>query len=659
VARSHSARSTTSRLVQVAAAIVVIFAMRYAKDVLVPIALAVLFTFLLAPLVHRLERTRIGRVPSVLLVVLLAFIVVAAIGVVVGDQLRDLSRDLPRYTESLEAWIKRIKSHGSAFSHISQTAQRLAHDVAASQPGAATQPAAAAAAALPHVSEVPKVEVVPSTPPAFELLFSTFGPLIEVLATAFIVVVLCIFMLLSREDLRDRVIRLMGQNQINVTTQAMDDAATRVSRYLMMQALTNGSYAIIVAIGLFFIGVPNWLLWGLLAGLLRFIPYVGPWLGAAIPCLLSLLVLGGHRFLITVGMYVALEIIVSSFVEPWLYGNRTGVSSIAILVAAVFWAWVWGGVGLLLATPLTVLLVVVGKYVPHLEFLSVLLGDEPVFDAPTRYYQRLLAGDGEEAAELIEEYAKGMPKDAIFEQVMIPALATAHRDRYRERVDEDRMEFIRESIKEHIEDLAGMAEPQALATPSQVPMSAEVAVAGGAGEGKQSDRAMEQPLRISGAERVPIVCLPARDESDEIAGMMFAQALQHHGFNADAVSVTPLASEMMELVESRGAKIVVISALPPAAVTHARYLCKRLHRRFPDLKLVVGLWTIKAELARARERITCDDAGVVVSTFVEAIQQVGQMVHPLLLTESENGTEEGAEGGSVKGRGAGDVALAR
>jgi predicted PurR-regulated permease PerM len=654
MARSHLAKPLNSRLVQAAAAIIIIFAMRYTKEVLVPIALAVLFAFALAPLVHRLERRKLGRVPSVLVVVLLAFAVIGVIGYVVANQVRDLTENLPQYTDRLETYIHKFKGHGGVLSKLSQTAKKVASDIAATQP--VTQPAAAASASGTGSSgarplggdhpagaadgQIVKVEVVPPTPPILETLYASFGPLIEILATGFIVVVLCIFMLLGREDLRDRVIRLMGQNQLNVTTQAMDDAATRVSRYLLAQAALNGSYGVLVALGLFFIGVPNFVLWGLLAALLRFIPYVGPWLGATIPCLLSLVTLGGHRFLVTVGMYVTLEIIVSSFVEPWLYGSHTGVSSIAILIAAIFWAWVWGGVGLLLATPLTVLLVVLGKYVPQLEFLGVLLGDEPVFDPPTRYYQRLLASDQEEASELIEEYAKEMPVEQIHEQVLIPALALAHRDRYRGKVDEDRMAFIRDSMVEEIEELAELSPPSAkptVATAKELEATGTGAAAPAPGT---AEAQIVLPAGIGGAENVQILCLPARDPSDEIAGMMFAQVLQRNGFKAEAVSVTALASEIIDLVECKRADIVVISALPPAEITHARYLCKRLHLRFPELRIVIGLWTSKADLEKAKKRIACHETDAVVSDFASAIHAVCQLVHPLLLAKEAESKEK-------------------
>jgi predicted PurR-regulated permease PerM len=573
----------------------------------------------LAPLVHFLERHKLKRAPAVLLVVLFGFSVIGGIGYVVAIQLGDLSKNLPEYTTRIEGWIQRARTHHGAIDKVQDAMARLSRDVATSQP-ATTQAAASnvhpvTGERIPP-GEVPKVEMVPPIPPALDLLYATFGPALEVLATAFIVIVLSIFMLINREDLRDRLIRLVSHGHLSVTTKALDEATYKVSRYLLAQAMLNGTYGILVATGLAIIGVPNPVLFGMLAGLLRFIPYVGPWLGAAIPVLLSFVILDPRHGFYTIGMYVTLELIVSSAVEPWLYGSHTGVSPVAILIAAVFWAWIWGGVGLLLATPLTVLLVVVGKYVPQMEFLAVMLGDEPVFDKPTSYYQRLLASDQEEAAELVEEYCRQMPTAQLYETVLIPTLGIMHRDRYQGRIEADRARFIRDAMKEQVEELGETPPPP----PANAGDDAEIA----------------QPTGIPGAEHVQVLCLPARDESDEIAGMMVAQLLERNGFKAEAVSVTALASEMMELVDKKRADIVVISALPPSAMSHAKYLCKRLHARFPQIKLLVGLWTSNGDLDRAKRRMTCVDGDVVVANFTDALHHIEQLAHPVVLNKEEN-----------------------
>lgn len=656
--RQDAPAKSSSRLVQIAAAIVIIFALRYAKEVLVPIALAVLFAFLLAPLVHRLERRKLPRVASVLIVVLLAFAVIGGVGVIVARQMADLGQHAPEYTNKIVDLIDRVKLSGGMFAKLKTAGEHIAEKVGSStQPTTQNTSTGLNALIGQQPETIPKVQVVPQTPPILDALAAAFGPVLSILASAFIVIVLCIFMLLHREDLRDRVIRLVSHGHLNVTTQAMDDAAKRVSRYLLMQAIINGVYGCVVAIGLFWIGVPTALLWGLLLTLLRFIPYVGPWMAAAGPVLLAFVTLNVTRGFVTIGMYVGCEIVVSSFLEPWLYGANTGVSSIAILIAAVFWAWLWGGVGLLLATPLTVLLVVIGKYVPQLEFLSVLLGDEPVFNPPTRYYQRLLATDPEEASELIEQYLKEMPLEQVYENVMIPALGFAHRDRFRGRLDSDRADFIRSSMREEIQQLgerSDLTEPvQATESPKVAPNTYVESTSQNAarGDGGTATAQVSWPTpgsRISGAENVQVVCLPARDEADELAGMMFAQLLTRGGLKAEAASASALASEMVDLVGKLKADIVVVSALPPSAVSHARYLCKRLHQAFPQVVIVVGLWTSTADLDEARRKITCTQKDVLTTTFSDGFHQLEQLVHPLVLSKEPPPKISSAEDIAVK-----------
>jgi predicted PurR-regulated permease PerM len=472
---------------------------------------------------------------------------------------------------------------------------------------ATSQPAKAAA------QEPPKVQVVEPSPTALQVLENTIGPLLRPLATAFIVIVLVIFMLLNREDLRDRLIRLVGQGRLNLTTQALDDAAGRVSKYLLMQSSINGSYAGALCIGLSIIGIPTPLLWGLLAGLLRFIPYVGPWMGAAMPVLLSLAMPGFWSPIFIAALFIGLEVIINSIFEPWLYGASTGVSSIAILVAAVFWAWLWGGVGLILATPLTVCLVVVGKYVPQLEFFNILLGDEPVLEPHVRYYQRLLAGDQEEAEEVVEEYLKEEALPEAYDRIVAPALALAVRDNHHGRLDPERLQSIYGAVRERV-DVLGEQEAEKRKIEAGDTKAEKDAEAGKNTEGL---------VTASGRERV--LCLPARDEGDEIAALMFVQVLQLSGVEAEALSVTALASEMIERVAQQQAALVCVSALPPSAITHARYLCKRLHRRFGDMKMIVGLWTARGDRRRAKERIACGDNVTVVASFAEAADQVRQM----------------------------------
>ena len=286
-----------------------------------------------------------------------------------------------------------------------------------------------------------------------QLLGRTFGTLIEVLGLAGIVVILVVFFLVRREDLRDRFIRLVGKGQATVTTQMLEDAATRVSRYLSMLFLINATFGIAVGIGLYLIGVPNAVLWGILAATLRFVPYIGPWIAAVAPiCLAMAISTGWLAPILTLGLFVVLELFCGNVLEPWLYGKGTGVSAVAVLVAAVFWTWLWGIAGLLLATPLTVCLLVIGKHVPQLSFLDILLGNEPVFEPKRRVYQRLLAGDQEEATELVDDDLENRPLVEVYDTLLIPALALAETDWHRGELDEGRHKFILQSLKEMIHE---------------------------------------------------------------------------------------------------------------------------------------------------------------------------------------------------------------
>jgi hypothetical protein len=476
--------------------------------------------------------------------------------------------------------------------------------------------------------------------------------------------------------MRDRMLRLMGSGRINVTTTALDDAATRISRYLTAQAIVNGTYGVAIAIGLWLIGrfvgdkpFPSFVLWGLLCAVLRFIPYIGPWVAAAFPIALSLAVYDPITpFLVTVGMFVFIELLSNNLMEPWLYGTSTGMSTVAILVSAVFWTWLWGPVGLLLATPLTVILVVVGKYVPQLRFLDILLGDEPVLDPHVRVYQRLLAGDQEEATELTAEFLKDQSLEQVYDGVLIPALALAEQDRHHGRLDEGRQTFIRQAMRELVDELGDQyrahvsreeldeirraaadteaAARQDLNAPAASGDGGGNGSTGGVSAGSAATAAGDVgtrgyvpiPRTVPKQCRVNVVCLPANDEADEVVGLMLSQLLDLRGYCAFPVSVTKLASEMVETVEAHGAHAVVVSALPPAAVTHSRYLCKRLHGRYPDIKMVIGLWTAKGDLTKARDRITCDGSVHLVTSLADAVTQVGQLAQPVILAAGQEST---------------------
>jgi hypothetical protein len=425
--------------------------------------------------------------------------------------------------------------------------------------------------------------------------------LLEPLATAGLVVVLVIFMLLTYGDLRSRLIRLVGSGQLPIATQALDEAGQRISHYLLMQSIINGSYGGAVGLGLFLLGVPYATLWGFLAALLRFIPYVGPAAAAFLPSALSLAVFPGWiQPLLVIALILALELASNLVMEPLLYGQSAGVSAVALLVAVAFWTWLWGPVGLFLATPLTVCLGVLGKYVPQLEFLSVLMGDEPVLEPHVRYYQRLLAKDQHEAAGLAEDYRDEYGPDALYDALLIPALVMAKRDREQEALTAEDLHAFVQATRAIIEDLE--LRP-ALTTPA----TAADAVS-------RADAAPPTVVRVLGC--------PARDEADELALVIFRQRLDPTRYALEVVSAEALTAEVLTLVEQHSAELICIAALPPEAMTPTRYLCKRLRARFPACKIAVGCWGLTGDAEATRAAIHAAGADEVGMTLEESRNQV-------------------------------------
>jgi len=437
------------------------------------------------------------------------------------------------------------------------------------------------------------VEII-SPPSSFiESLPNFLGPI----GTAGIVLVFTIFMLLQREDLRNRFIRLAGDGRLSVMTQAMDEAGDRVSHYLFLQSMVNASYGLIIGFSLYLMHLPNAVLFGVIAGALRFLPYVGPPIGALLPVMLSLAVFEDwSQPLYVLGIFVVIEVVVANFIEPMLYGSKTGISSLAVLVAAVFWTFVWGPVGLVLSTPLTVCLVVLGRHVPSMRFLNVLLGDEPVLSPEVHYYQRLLATDHEEARKVLHGHLKEKSLEELYDTVLIPALLMAEQDRHRNELDDETATFIYQSTREFVEDL--------------------------------SDKAVKEMPDFSGSaakrdssNRPQIICVPASGEADEIAGVMLAQLLGIAGHEVKCVSIGTV-EEMLAQVEDAQPGIVCISAIPPLALTHARAIYARLRTQFPSQPIIVGLWNYSGDVGRSAGRIDTPERVRVLTTLAEVVLQV-------------------------------------
>jgi len=655
MARPGALGSKGSKFIVLASVCIVVGGLYFAREVLVPIALSVLLSFLLTPLVRRLEKWKLPRVAATLIVVAVAVTAMVSIGWVVFHQFEQVVEKLPNYRGELQAKWEKLRNHGGMI----RKAEQELHNMGTMTKPAASQPAGTPSQQIEGIASTlgqPQypiasnqnplpVRVVEPPQSTVETALSTIATYAEKflspLATAFLVLVFVIFMLLTREDLRDRLIRLIGHGQLNLTTVATDDAGSRISRYLGALAIVNGAYGTCVAGGLWLIGhvfghshppFPSVLVWGLFVGLFRFIPYIGIWIGAAMPMALSFALYSGNSvFFAALGLFIILEVVVGQFIEPYWYGASTGMSALAVLVAAVFWTWLWGPIGLLLSTPLTVCLVVMGKYVPQLHFLDILLGDEPVLPPHTRLYQRLIASDEEEAVELAHETLKDRTLEKVYDEVIIPALLLAERDYHRNRLEEDQLKFIHQSIRDMVEELGEDAQAKrvraAAAETEQVAKD----------QSAPADVARPRPALPKDCT-VNVVCLPAKGEADEIVAKMLAQLLELRGYCSFAGTTDQLASEMVEMVEENKAQIVAVSAMPPAAVAHARYLCKRLHARFADVRMIVGVWHAKADPDRIKQRIACEDTVHLATLLAQAQEQIDQLAQsPAVRTDVPQG----------------------
>ena len=578
--------------------------MYFAREVLIPFAFALTLTFLLTPAVDLLEKLHAGRALSVLTTVLVSIAVAGGIGWIIANQLVEVANQLPLYRENIQAKINAL--HHPVTGQVGKAAesvQEIARELAG--PGAESPAAPRAGQKQPNAPPAPKspvaVQVVDAPTSGWTELRNLGGPVLAPLVRTGIVVIFSVFMLLKKEDLRNRLLRLAGIGQLNLMTQALDDAAGRVSRYLLMQFLVNAGFGAVFGIGLYWVGVPYPVLWGVVAGILRIVPYVGTLFAATLPIALSLAVFDGWLKPVLVLLLAAgLELIVAQLFEPWLYGAYVGISSLALLVTAVFWAILWGPAGLILSTPLTVCLVVLGRYVPQLSFLHIMLGDEPALSAEAQIYQRLLAMDQLEAQTIVDQFLKGRPLVELYDSVLIPALSLAEQDRHKGAIDAAREEFLFLSINEMI---AEFSEYQVEANPAR-----------------------EDPEERAPCSSARIFCLPAHDRADEVTASMLAQLLEQLGFAALAFPIDGSSpTEWMTLLEVGASDVLCISALPPYAFAPARALCKQVRERFPALKMVVCVWGFSGDRSKAKARFDRTPPDRLCTSLAGALEQIQEL----------------------------------
>jgi predicted PurR-regulated permease PerM len=588
--------------------------LKVGQEILVPLALSLLLTFALAPIVSFLRNRSVPKIVAVVLAVASAFLAIAIFSFVVAAQVANLADNIPTYQRNIVGKVHALTQAGSGngiLDHLSRAVERV---------GAEIQTRAAEGqeeTALEETARDPMpVEIVTRSNP-IETLVNFIIPLLRPFATAGLIVVLVIFMLLKREDLRDRFIRLVGLGDLHRTTAALQDAGSRVGKYLLMQLIVNALYAFPITIGLWVLGIPNAILWGLLTLVLRFVPYIGPVIGMILPLFLALAISPGWSLVIWVAaLFIVTELVSNNVVEPWLYGSHTGLSPLAIIISAIFWSWLWGPLGLILSTPLTVCLVVLGRYVPQFSFLDVLLGNEPVLQPQEKLYQRLLAGDPNEATDNAEEFLEEEYLIDYYEKVGLPALILGEIDRQRGVMSETQIALFASSSQTLVSNLADIAEEEE-------------------NEDEPAETLDERPQAV-GELDLPdgtghsIICFGGRGAIDDAAAAMLAQILAVQGAEVVTADHTMITGRVLYPLETAGVGTVLVAFMNGKSKSHARLIVRRLKRKMPSLR--VGIVVPMADGERS-EQIAPEDinADFVSLNLTQAVRSALSQSEPVAL----------------------------
>lgn len=555
-------------------AVAVLGGLYWAQSVLIPLALGILFTTIATPVVRFIERSGLTRVPTVVIVTVVTAAFMIGLTWLIYAQVTQLIVDLPEHQENIIAKIDAVKEltrspSRANFERLLENLKRSIDDSPTSNPENVAAPTAAGDSMWLPVAAV-------------------IGALIaQVLGYAALASVVAIFLLVDREEFRNRVVQLVGRGQLTQTTKALDDAARRISRFLLMQALINCSYGVVLAIGLYALGVKYAILWGVLAAVLRYIPYIGGTIATVFPVTLSLAQFPSWwPALVIVGMVLVQEIIVNNFVEPKLFGQSIGVSSVALIVAATFWTFLWGPVGLIMAGPLTVCLAVLGKYVPRLGFINVLLGDRVPLDQEVVLYQRLLAKDELETERIMADALGKLPLAQVYDTLVFPAATSAGRDGDQELLPRSDEQYIYDELEEIMSNNAA---------PLTTPTTAED----------------EAPVRL--------LLVAARDRGDRLGLVALASTLNPQKYHVVRAADNLMGAEVVAMVEKEHFDGICISSLPPGGLSHTKYLCKRLRAKQPQLKIFVGHWSGETSEANGWSEVEAD---VVAHSLQSMLQQL-------------------------------------
>ena len=583
-------------LLTVCVTVVVVAGLYVGRSVLIPITLAVLLSFLLAPLVALLRRLYLGRVPSVLLAVLLALTLILGLGGLIGTQVAELAQEVPTYAEAIQQKVDTVQQ--LMLSRVTSLTAKLSHQTPPANPASTRHSGGPASGPGAHADPDKPLQVEVRQPDltAIELARRLVTPVVEPLSTTAIVLIVSVFILLQREDLRDRMIRLFGSSDLYRTTVAMNDAARRLSRYLLTQLAVNASFGVIIGSGLAWLGVPSPVMWGVLGALLRFVPYVGAPLAALVPLTLAAAIDPGWSMVLwTASLYLFVEVILGQAVEPHLYGRSTGLSPFSVVVAATFWTWLWGPIGLILSTPMTLCLVVLGRHVARLKFLDVLLGDTPALTPIQSFYQRILAGDPDEARDQAEILLKDLSLSSYYDEVALNGLRLAAADAERDRLTPAHLARVKSSIQSLIDDLQDHEDdtelPGATGVVTLPPNAAEAAA-----DSPASDAAApsEPALAPASTNAEVVLCIAGRGSLDDEVSAMLAQLLAREGLASRIVPYSATGRATISQLDVSGVVMVCVSYLTLTAnPSHLKYLLRRLHVRLPrNVPITVGIWPV-------------------------------------------------------------------
>ena len=619
--------------------VIIISMLYFGRDIFVPVALAILLSFVLAPLVGILQRIHVPRGLSVVSVVVVAFMLIFAIGSLLAAQLTQLAGDLPRYQSTISEKIQAFrdtKAGRGTLERASDMLKDLSKELDKPKDAPSARSPGMIAGSNTSAPPVP-VEVRQPDPGALESLRTLISPLIHPLATTGIIIIFVVFILIQREDLRNRFIRLAGSSDLQRTTAALDDAASRLSKLFLTQLILNGAFGVVIGTGLWLIGIPSAILWGILAAALRFVPYVGAVIAAAFPVALAVAIDPGWSMLLwTLALFLVVEPLVGHVVEPMVYGRSTGLSPVAVVASATFWTALWGPIGLVLATPLTICLVVLGRHVERLEFLDVMFGDRPALSPPEIFYQRMLAGDPTEAAEKAEEFLKERSLASYYDEVALKGLQLAQADAERNALDQERLTKIRDAVSEFAADLADQEDRPPARSSSTTDAEASSAVEGVAenAANEHLPYLRKETLPPDWQGEHPVLCVAGRTLIDEAAAIMLAQISTEHGLAARVEGAASLSTTNVFRLDTTGVAIVCLVYLDAHAAAHMRYSVRRLRRKLPKATIILGCWVKDMEPAALELLREGAKADLVATSIGEAVR---------LCIEATGAREQGQE----------------